>query len=170
MSESKRREEREKNDPGGLYTPRVLLAALTESLKLQAHYAELLNMHDGGERKWFSEPAAWIHRLVETKTIAAEELTRNPAEHFFVNNIVAARDKMPYLQLSTEMGLVVQLTIAQARQVAADIVQSAARGEADAMLLKFFSATGMPLEAGGAMMMQFRDFRAQLDREDADRV
>jgi hypothetical protein len=43
--------------------------ALRESLKLQAHYAELLNMHDGGERTIFKTPDAWIKRLRDTGTI-----------------------------------------------------------------------------------------------------
>lgn len=91
------------------------------------------------------------------------------AEHFFVNGIVAQRDKMPYIQLSTENGLVVQLTIAQARQVAADILQMSARTEADAMILKFFDKQDFPPGAGAALMDQFRDFRAELDREDPTR-
>ncbi len=40
-----------------------LMLALIESVKLQSHYAMLLNMHDGGERKQFSCPAEWIERL-----------------------------------------------------------------------------------------------------------
>jgi hypothetical protein len=45
------------------------IIALNESLKLQAHYAELLNMHDGGQRKIFNTIQDWTDRLVETKTI-----------------------------------------------------------------------------------------------------
>lgn len=37
--------------------------ALVESLKLQSHYAELLNMHDGGERIQFPTIEAWLERL-----------------------------------------------------------------------------------------------------------
>lgn len=36
------------------------LDALEESVKLQSHYAELLNMHDGGERRGFRSAKAWI--------------------------------------------------------------------------------------------------------------
>jgi hypothetical protein len=39
--------------------------ALQESLKLQAHYAELLNMHDGGQRLIFTTVDAWLARLRE---------------------------------------------------------------------------------------------------------
>jgi hypothetical protein len=45
-----------------------LYDALRESLKLQRHYAELLNMNDGGQRRLdvFASPEAWIARLRET--------------------------------------------------------------------------------------------------------
>ena len=37
--------------------------ALVESLRLQAHYAELLNMHDGGERMIFKDVKEWLLRI-----------------------------------------------------------------------------------------------------------
>lgn len=43
--------------------------ALRESVKLQAHYATLLNMHDGGHRMVFPDADAWIARLRETGTL-----------------------------------------------------------------------------------------------------
>jgi len=46
-----------------------ILLALNESLKLQAHYAELLNMHDGGQRRLFKTIDDWLSRLIETGTI-----------------------------------------------------------------------------------------------------
>ena len=46
-----------------------LRIALNESVKLQSHYAELLNMHDGGQRIGFKDGAAWIRRLRETGTL-----------------------------------------------------------------------------------------------------
>jgi hypothetical protein len=42
-----------------------VLAALEESVKLQSHYAALLNQYDGGERIAFANAAAWIERLRE---------------------------------------------------------------------------------------------------------
>lgn len=39
--------------------------ALAESLKLQSHYAVLLNGHDGGERQTFDSVDDWICRLKE---------------------------------------------------------------------------------------------------------
>jgi hypothetical protein len=41
----------------------TLQDALEKSVKLQSHYAELLNMHDGGERLQFADADAWIKRL-----------------------------------------------------------------------------------------------------------
>lgn len=46
-----------------------LKIALEESVKLQSHYGQLLNMHDGGERMKFDSADAWIKRLEETGTI-----------------------------------------------------------------------------------------------------
>jgi len=49
-----------------------LITALQESLKLQRHYAKLINMHDGGERATWdgvsdvAMPEVWIQRLKET--------------------------------------------------------------------------------------------------------
>jgi len=51
------------------FQDRILLKklerALRESIKLQAHYAKLLNMHDGGERKIFTL-TEFLDRLDET--------------------------------------------------------------------------------------------------------
>lgn len=41
------------------------LKSLEELLKLSNHYAELLNLYDGGERRTFSSIGAWILRLKE---------------------------------------------------------------------------------------------------------
>lgn len=46
-----------------------LETALAESVKLQSHYAVLLNQHDGGERMQFDSGAAWMNRLRETGTL-----------------------------------------------------------------------------------------------------
>lgn len=37
--------------------------ALEESVKLQSHYAELINMHDEGERMTFKNAKEWLLRL-----------------------------------------------------------------------------------------------------------
>ena len=47
--------------------------ALDESLKLQAHYAKLLNMWDGGNRMIFKDRQSWIDRLKATGTIRNED-------------------------------------------------------------------------------------------------
>lgn len=85
------------------------------------------------------------------------------AEHLFVNGIVAQRDMQPYIQLSNEHGLVAQMTMAQARNVAFDIVQMCARTEADAMVFKFFDKEDFPADAAKALMHGFRQFRMHLD-------
>lgn len=46
-----------------------LLVALDESVKLQSHYAKLLNMHDGGVRRPFASLKEWMERLRETKKL-----------------------------------------------------------------------------------------------------
>lgn len=43
----------------------LLERALDESVKLQSHYARLLNQYDGGERMTFESGRTWIERLVE---------------------------------------------------------------------------------------------------------
>ncbi len=46
-----------------------LRIALEESVKLQSHYAKLLNMYDGGQRISFATADEWITRLQETGTL-----------------------------------------------------------------------------------------------------
>ena len=41
--------------------------ALQQSVELQSHYAELLNMHDGGQRLQFANIEAWLDRLAALK-------------------------------------------------------------------------------------------------------
>lgn len=63
---------KEKKEPDIFETCRTAVAegeklrkALTESLKLQAHYAALLNDYDGGQRMTFHDADAWLARLDE---------------------------------------------------------------------------------------------------------
>lgn len=42
-----------------------LKIALAESLKLQSHYAKLLNQYDGGQRISFDNNDEWLTRLKE---------------------------------------------------------------------------------------------------------
>lgn len=88
---------------------------------------------------------------------------------FWVNGIVAQRDKQPYIQLSNEKGMICQLSMGEARNVAHDILTMCARTEADAMVLKFFDKSQFPEAAGAAIMTEFRDFRAELDQQVVDR-
>lgn len=48
-------------------TPEEIWNALEESVKLQSHYATLLNQHDGGRRHVFSNAHDWIQRLRAVK-------------------------------------------------------------------------------------------------------
>lgn len=82
-----------------------------------------------------------------------------------VDGIVARRDHEPYVRLMLDGKPIVQLSMAEARKIAHDILILAARTEADAMILRFFSDNEYPAEAGAALMMAFRDFRLKLDRE-----
>jgi hypothetical protein len=97
----------------------------------------------------------------------AEETKRT--SQLWVNGVVAVRDRKPYVQISNEKGMIAQFTMSEARQVAMDILQMAARTEADAMILKFFSKSEFPEGAAAALMQEFRDFRAELDEEVAER-
>lgn len=45
---------------------RDLYVALEESVKLQSHYARLLNLYDCGGRLDFANAQAWIDRLIDT--------------------------------------------------------------------------------------------------------
>lgn len=42
--------------------------ALMESLRLQSHYAKLLNDYDGGKRLTFESVDAWLKRLREVES------------------------------------------------------------------------------------------------------
>lgn len=87
----------------------------------------------------------------------------------WVNGIVAVRDGKPYVQLSNENGIIAQFSISEARQIANDIVTMASRTEADAMIHQFFAKRGLPAEASGQLMVEFRDFRHELDMNKAER-
>lgn len=85
--------------------------------------------------------------------------------HIFVTGIVSGRDKQPYVQLLNDKGVMVQLSMAQARQVALDILIQASRAEADAMIYTFFDKKDFPKGAAAALMVDFREYRAGLDDE-----
>lgn len=87
------------------------------------------------------------------------------SEQFLVNGIVAATDGQPYIQLSNEHGIIAQLTMAQARQIAHDILIMCSRSEADAMIVRFFEHQHFPQGAAGQLLGDFREYRNQLDAE-----
>lgn len=47
--------------------------SLEECLKLQNHYASLLNLYDGGSRLTFRSAQEWINRLQELGILAGKE-------------------------------------------------------------------------------------------------
>ena len=59
--------------------------------------------------------------------------------------------------------------MSETRQIAMDMLVMAARTEADAMIHKFFAKNEFPPEASSAVMLEFREFRAELDAEKAER-
>jgi hypothetical protein len=82
---------------------------------------------------------------------------------FWVNGVVAVRNGLPYVQLSNEKGIIAQLSMSETRQIAMDMLVMASRTEVDAMVIKFFSKFDLPKEAASGMLVEFRDFRAELD-------
>jgi hypothetical protein len=50
-----------------------LFIALKESLKLQKHYALLLNQYDGGNRIVFSSVEDWVARLRKVGTLTPKK-------------------------------------------------------------------------------------------------
>jgi hypothetical protein len=88
---------------------------------------------------------------------------------FWVNGIVAVRDGKPYIQLSNEKGMIAQLSMSETRQIAMDMLVMASRTEADAMIHQFFRKEEFPQTAADAVMIDFRDFRAELDAEKVER-
>lgn len=56
------------NEPIKEVPKSIYLIALQESLKLQAHYARLLNDYDGGNRTVFKSVGEWLKRLKETNS------------------------------------------------------------------------------------------------------
>lgn len=89
--------------------------------------------------------------------------------NILVVGLISHRDKQPYIQIDID-GHLVQLSMAQARNIARDIEAMCARTEADAMIHRFFERQGFPEGAGAALMMEFRDFRMKLDEEDVEKT
>jgi hypothetical protein len=52
--------------------------ALEESVKLQSHYAHLLNIWDGGQRMQFANSDAWIRRLEDIESASQPEQPTTP--------------------------------------------------------------------------------------------
>jgi hypothetical protein len=87
----------------------------------------------------------------------------------FVEGIVAARDKEPYVVLWVN-GERAQLSIAEAHSVAMDLLTMAARTEADAVVLRFFDKKEFPSGAASAIMLDFRHYRMEQDGKPVEKV
>ena len=94
-----------------------------------------------------------------------DDQTEPTGINFWVQGIVSHRDKQPYVQLANGERMIAQLTIAQARNIAQDIIVTASYAEADAMLHGFFTKMDLPMEALAVLMTEFRDFRHALSME-----
>lgn len=84
---------------------------------------------------------------------------------FWVNGIVSNRDEQPYIQLSNEKGMIAQLSMNQARQIAMDILVQASRCEMDSMVIRWFKEAIGNEQAANAALVTFREYRATLDDE-----
>ena len=51
--------------------------ALSESVKIQSHYAVLLNMYDGGKRLEFKNIQEWMDRLAKVGILQSENSQKN---------------------------------------------------------------------------------------------
>ncbi len=90
-------------------------------------------------------------------------MSESTGHTFWVQGIVSARDREPYVQLSNDDRMIGQFTIAETRSIAFDLLRAASYAEADAMLMKFFQQMDFPEAAYAALMNEFRDFRHRLD-------
>jgi hypothetical protein len=87
----------------------------------------------------------------------------------FVDGIVAARNKEPYVRLTVN-GERAQLSIAEAHSIANDLLNMAARTEADAMVLRFFEKKEFPDGAAAAIMLDFRRYRQEQDARPIEKM
>jgi hypothetical protein len=82
-----------------------------------------------------------------------------------VEGIVAIRDKQPYIKLFKDGFPIAQMSMAQARKFADDIVNMCARTEADSIIHKFFADRQLPPIAAAELMLDFRNYRVEIDSE-----
>jgi hypothetical protein len=94
-----------------------------------------------------------------------EPIDKPTGINFFVQGIVAARNGKPYVIIDNGETRIAQFSIAEARSVALDLMRAASYAEADAMLHGFFKKHDLPGGALAALMLDFRDFRHELDIE-----
>jgi hypothetical protein len=83
----------------------------------------------------------------------------------WINGMVGHTTLQPRIELMSSTGIRMTWSVAEARKIANDIVTMCSRTEADAMLVRFFMARELPMEAAALLMKEFRDYRAELDGE-----
>lgn len=91
------------------------------------------------------------------------------ATGIYVDGIVSARNQEPYIRLMVN-GEKAQLTIAEAHKIAVDLLKTAARTEADAMIFRFFDRADFPKNAAAAIMQDFRYFRQMQDEKPVEQT
>ena len=97
-----------------------------------------------------------------------EAQDKQPTVDVWINGMVAASTLQPRIELMSSTGIRMTWSVAEARKIANDIVTMASRTEADAMIIKFFGKAEFPPQAAVHMMREFRDYRAELDREEVE--
>lgn len=60
------------------YSPEQIVIALQHLVKLQSHYAHLLNMYDGGHRMEFESAEHWMQRLEDVGDLEQFLQTQTP--------------------------------------------------------------------------------------------
>lgn len=89
-------------------------------------------------------------------------------EGITIEGIVSKRTKEPLVEIRKDRELIAQMSMAQARNIAMDILQMCSRTEADAIIHKFFADKGIPEYEGSMIMLDFREFRNKLDNEEIE--
>ena len=137
-------------------TPEQAYVALDELLKLARRHIDIKILPD--------TVRGWVDRLGEKGVLPARA---EPTGSIFVETLVAARNRHPYVRITDDQGHhIAQLSTRTARELAHNILNGAAAAEADAMIHRFFQKMEFPDAAVGALMHEFRAFRAELEQED----
>lgn len=103
-----------------------LLRALEESIKLQSHYAELLNQYDGGTRISFSGPEEFMERLQSLNPLSTHYAAQPPLD----------------ADATYEVRWVMQVTAETAKQAAEQALEIQRDPDSIATVFEVISASG----------------------------